>query len=302
LKYFQKEKKYGTIAVIVIMDKECPFDFSKHSSIGCGGFAKTAFFPQSEEEVKELIDRWQDCGEEFLVFGNLTNVLPSDDGTKKQVLCTKKLVGISVDEEKDRVYAEAGVTSGALLRACKKARKSGAEFLIGIPCTVGGALFMNAGAGGTYISEIVESVRVYRAGEIVTLANQDCKYAYKTSIFMERNDVILGGTFRLEKSEESVIAAREKRWLRKRAHLPKGKSMGCVFKNPPNVSAGELIERTGLKGLRIGGAKISEEHANFIINDGKATARQIETLIGIIKNAVFCQYGVTLQEEIRYIT
>jgi UDP-N-acetylmuramate dehydrogenase len=119
---------------------------------------------------------------------------------------------------------------------------------------------------------------------------------------MERDDVILGGTFRLQKSEESVIAAREKRWLRKRAHLPKGKSMGCVFKNPPNVSAGELIDRTGLKGLRIGGAKISEEHANFIINDGKATARQIETLIGIIKNAVFCQYGVTLQEEIRYIT
>ena len=160
---------------------------------------------------------------------------------------------------------------------------------------------MNAGAGGTYLSEIVESVRVYRAGEIVTLSNQDCKYAYKTSIFMERDDVILGGTFRLQKSEESVIAAREKRWLRKRAHLPKGKSMGCVFKNPQGVSAGALIEGAGLKGARVGGAKVSELHANFIINDKNATAEEIRALIHKIKTAVYKTYGVSLEEEIRYI-
>ena len=283
------------------MVRECPFDFSKHSSIGCGGFALEGVYPQSEEEARSILSQWKEEGEAFWTVGNLTNVLPDDNGTKRKVLCTKKMTGILVDGSSDTVYAEAGVNSVNLLRACKKAGKSGAEFLIGIPCTVGGALYMNAGAGGTYISEIVESVRVYRAGEIVTLSANDCKYGYKTSIFMEREDVILGGTFRLEKSEEREISAREKRWLAKRVHLPKGKSMGCVFKNPPDVSAGELIDRTGLKGLRIGGAKVSEEHANFIINDGKATSRQIETLIAIIKNAVFSRYGITLQEEIRYL-
>ena len=284
------------------MEKECPFDFSRHSSIGCGGFAKVAYFPRTENELIEGLAQCKAEGEEFIVVGNMTNVLPSDLGTKKRVFCTKKLVKVCVDEENDSVYAEAGVMSGALLKACKKAGESGVEFLIGIPCTVGGALYMNAGAGGTYVSEIVKSVRVYRAGEVITLSNNDCKYAYKSSIFMEREDVIIGGTFELEKKDEREISAMEKRWLQKRAHLPKGKSMGCVFKNPLNYSAGELIDRTGLKGLRIGGAKISEEHANFIINDGKATARQIETLIGIIKNAVFAQYGIVLQEEIRYIT
>lgn len=282
-------------------ESERPFDFSKHSSVGCGGCARIAFYPHSEEEVRALVSRLKSDGNDYITLGNLTNVLPSDEGVKKAVVSTKKLTRIELSEEENAVYAEAGASSGALLRVLKKAGMSGAEFLIGIPCTLGGALYMNAGAGGKYISEIVESVRVYRAGEILTLSAADCKYSYKNSVFMQTEDIILGGTLRLEKSDEKTVAAREKYWLNKRAHLPKGKSMGCTFKNPDGVGAGELIDRTGLKGLRVGGARVSEEHANFIINDRKATARQIKTLIGIIKNAVFAQYGVTLQEEIRYL-
>ena len=118
---------------------------------------------------------------------------------------------------------------------------------------------------------------------------------------MENGDVIIGAALSLIHADEAEIEAKEKYYDIRRAHLPKGRSMGCVFKNPNGAVAGDLIERSGLKGLRIGGARISNEHANFIINEGNATSKDIETLIGIIKNAVFAQYGVRLEEEIRRI-
>ena len=118
---------------------------------------------------------------------------------------------------------------------------------------------------------------------------------------MGNKDVILGATLRLHKGNDEEMQAQEEYYLSHRMHLPKGKSMGCVFKNPKDAYAGELIERSGLKGLRVGGAKISEAHANFIINEGHATSKDIKTLITLIKNAVRSQYGVCLEEEIRYL-
>ena len=313
MKYFQKRKKYDTIGVNALkenkfsfeyekFDIERPFDFSLHSSIGCGGLAKIAVYPRTEEQLKTLIDGFEKTKKDWIVIGNLTNVLPSDFGTEKMVICTKKLTKMEIFRESATVYAEAGVTSGALLHTLRKESLSGAEFLSGIPCTLGGALYMNAGAGGTYISEIVENVRVYQDGEFLTLPARECEYSYKNSLFMRRKSVIIGATMKLEKSDEKTVVSKEKAWKARRKHLPKGKSMGCVFKNPTDISAGELIEKAGLKGLRVGGAKVSEIHANFIINDGKATAREISTLIELIKNAVFAYCGVVLEEEIEYLT
>ncbi len=279
---------------------ERPFEFSKRSSIGCGGKAKIAFYPRSISEMTELLARLERDGISYCVVGLLTNVLPPDEGTEKVIVCTKKMTGIEISDNK--AFVLSGVTSTELLRACRKTQKSGLEFLTGIPCTLGGALFMNAGAGGTYIAESVESVLVYRSGQTLTLSLRDCKYGYKASVFMENNDVILGGTLRVFDSDEKKIAERERSYRARRMHLPKGKSMGCVFKNPDGGFAGELIERSGLKGLRVGDAKVSELHGNFIINDGKATAKEIRTLISLIKNAVFAQYGIMLKEEIRFLT
>ena len=256
---------------------ERPFDFSLHSSIACGGLAKTAFYPQSEGELTALLSRLDKDEKRWIILGNLTNVLPPDLGTEKVVISTKKLK--KIDAQSNVVYVEAGVSSGALLRALRQEGLSGAEFLTGIPCSMGGALFMNAGVNGRYINEITLSVRVYRKGEIITLPVEECRYAYKTSIFMENDDVILGATFLLEKRDRALVVEKEKEYRARRNRLPKERSMGCVFKNLPNVSAGELIEKAGLKGLRIGGAKVSEIHANFIINDGKATAKEVLTLI-----------------------
>ncbi len=275
-----------------------PFDFSRHSTVGCGGLARIAYFPQTIEECKAQIRALSAQGAPYYVLGNLSNVLPPDEGTDRAIVSTKKLTDIQIG---DYVFVQAGVTSGRLLAVCKKEGLTGAEFLYGIPCTIGGALYMNGGAGGRYIAEIVESVLVLRNGEELLLPVQACGYGYKQSAFMQNGDCILGGYFRLARDSIENIESCTAYYRNRRAHLPTGRSMGCVFKNPEGGFAGDLIERSGLKGFRIGGAKISEEHANFIINDRQATAKDIRALIAIVKNAVYAQYGVRLDEEIRYL-
>ena len=275
---------------------ERPFHFTQHSTIGCGGFAQEAYYPQNEEEVMGLVSAFHG---HWLAVGNLSNVLPSDEGTARTVICSKRLTDIHLVE--DGAFVGAGVTSGALLRYMKRADLSGAEFLAGIPCTLGGILYMNGGAGGKYIAELVKAVRVIRDGRAIELPVEECGYSYKNSVFMQTNDFILGATLRLEKKDVATVEGEIQRWLSKRAHLPRGKSMGCVFKNPLMAPAGILIERAGLKGFRIGGAKVSEIHANFIINDQNATAEDVRALIRLIKDTVYERCGIMLEEEIRYI-
>ena len=282
-----------------LFETEIPFDFKKHSSIGCGGVAEVAFHPKNLEECCRLADLLQKDGFAYTVVGNLTNCLPAER-VKRSLICTKKMTELRLLRD-GRVFAEAGVSSGKLLSFARNENLSGAEFLAGVPCTLGGALYMNAGVRGRYIAEITESVLVYKKGEKIELSDAECAYAYKRSLFMQTEDIILGATLRLEKSERATILQKEKDYLQKRAHLPKGKSMGCVFKNPNGISAGELIENAGLKGKKMGGAYISEEHANFIINDGNATPQDIRDLIVFIKETVLKQNGVLLEEEICYL-
>ena len=277
---------------------ELHFDMARHSTIGCGGKARIAFCPHSVAEMKALLCKLDGDKIPYQVVGNMSNVLPPDGDLQIPLIRTKNLNGVTIGE---RTFAYAGVTSGTLLSMCKRNGKSGVEFLYGIPCVLGGALFMNAGVGGAYIGEIVDEVLVYQKGETKVLSQKDCRYTYKHSVFMEDGSVILGASLRLKDASEEEIQKNEDFFKSRRAHLPKGRSMGCVFKNPAGFSAGELIEKSGLKGLRVGGAYVSEAHANFIINDNAATARDIKTLISLIKNAVQSQYGIKLEEEIRYI-
>lgn len=278
---------------------QAPFDFSKHSTIGCGGMAEIAFYPRSVAETVDLVKKLDRDGVSYRVLGNLSNVLPTDKTSERAVIRLKELREIT--KTQTGVFAYAGASMGTLLTACKNYGKSGVEFLIGIPCTLGGALYMNAGVRGYYIGDIVESVYVLRDGETRLIPVSECGYAYKKSVFMQNNDIILGASLRLKDGTKAEIEERERAFVARRAHLPKGRSMGCVFKNPVGVFAGELIERSGLKGMRIGGAKISEIHGNFILNEDGATSAEIKDLIMLIKNAVFAQYGVRLEEEIRYL-
>ena len=172
---------------------EKDFDFSKRSTIACGGFAPVAIYPQTVDECKTLLQYLKEDDLPYVVVGNLSNVLPCSGIYNKVVVCTKRLRNMLYEKE---IFVEAGITSGAFLRACKIQGLSGGEFLTGIPCTLGGALYMNAGVNGRYIAEIVESVDVYRDGKIIKISQSECEYAYKKSVFMQNNDVILGATLR----------------------------------------------------------------------------------------------------------
>ena len=277
--------------------KEIPFDFAKHSSIGCGGKANVGFYPKTIAELVAIVKGLEESKIPFYVLGNLTNVLPCDGACKKVIISTNKMLW-----DKQSAFIPVGVSSAKLLKYCEENQLSGAEFLDGIPCTLGGALYMNAGVNGKYIAEIVDKVLIYREGETYELSQKDCGYAYKQSVFMDDKSVILGARLNFTPSNKEKIQCARELYQKRRAHLPKGKSMGCVFKNPTHVSAGELIDNAGLKGLRIGGAKVSEVHANFILNDNHATAQDIRALIGVMKKVVFAKYKIRLEEEIRYLT
>ena len=278
-------------------DVEVPFSFALHGSMGVGGNALGCVYPKTIEELQTLVNALQEDKIPFLVLGNLTNVLPCDEPIEKIVVCTKKMIGERADEN----FFPAGISAAKLLFICQRDKKSGVEFLDGIPCTLGGALFMNAGVNGKYMSDVVESVDIYKDGKVQTLCNADCKFAYKQSVFMDGQSVILGAKLALKNATTEEIISLRQAYKDRRKHLPKGKSMGCVFKNVCDVSAGKLIEEAGLKGLRVGGAVVSSEHANFIINDNHATAKDVATLIKIIKNAVYSKHNIRLEEEIRYL-
>lgn len=277
---------------------EAPFSFAAHSAIGCGGAARAAFYPPDSDRLLFLVDKFRREGVPFVVLGNLSDVLPSDGGYDGAVILTTRMRETVFG---DTAFAQAGVTAKAFLDECVRRGKTGAEFLAGIPCTIGGATFMNAGAGGKYIADILESALVYREGKIRTVPKEECGFSYKRSAFMQDGSVILGASFRLEDADGKAAEGKIAEALRARRGQPKGRTMGCVFKNPPGDFAGRLIDRAGLKGLRVGGAVISEEHANFIVNVKGATSADVRALINLAKNAVFAQYGVELEEEIRYI-
>ena len=277
-----------------ILMKDC--DFKQISTIGVGGVCK-AVFPRSFTELIDVIEQCNRLGLPVKVLGNLSNVLPPEREGKTVFVMTRLLRGLTFGESP---LVHAGVTSGELLKACRENGKGGAEFLAGIPCTIGGAAYMNAGVSGRYFADVVRSVVVYEDGALKTYLKEECDYSYKHSRFMS-GGVILGVILDLKDASEEEIVERTGWYLQRRKRLPKGRSMGCIFKNPEGCFAGELIENAGLKGLRQGGAVVSSEHANFIINDGEATVADVKRLIAKIKRAVYDQSGVRLEEEICYL-
>ncbi len=283
------------------LNVECErnFDMAKASTIRVGGKAAFAFFPKSIKELIRLSDVLDAADIPFLVLGKMSNVLPPDEYLEKPIVFTKKLTSIEFSKT---VFVEAGVTTGALLKECVKHSKTGAEFLAGIPCTIGGAAYMNAGASGKYVSDIIKRVLVYQQKKLRLLPKNACGYAYKESRFMEDEGIILGVEFSLDDGIKDNILENIRYVLKSREWLPKGYSMGCVFKNPLGSCAGRLIDGAGLKGLRIGKAVVSDIHANFIINEGGATTNDIKQLIAIVKNAVYAQYKIELEEEIRILS
>lgn len=273
-----------------------------HSTMRVGGIAKRACFPDTVEDLCKAVWECSMENEKFIIVGNCSNIVFPDEGYNGTVIFTYKLKGITV--EGTRLTALCGEKLTAVAKAAADASLAGLEFAYGIPGTVGGGVFMNAGAYGGEIKDCLSSVRVLDLnGEISMLPAESLELGYRHSLLMEKDLFVLDATFDLVRGDREQIKSKNEENMRKRSDkqpldMP---SCGSAFKRPEGHYAGALIEQCGLKGFSIGGAQVSEKHAGFIVNTGDATAADIENLIKHIQNTVFENTGVTLTPEIRIL-
>ena len=271
-------------------------NMSDKTSLFVGGNARYYVCPDSAHAVIECINVALKSGIPYKIIGNGTNLLVSDKGYNGLIVRTKNLCGVLLD--KGEIIALCGTPLSKLVNFVSGCGRTGAEGLIGIPATVGGALAMNAGAFGYSMSDYVSEITCVSRGETVRHTKSECGFGYRTSAFKGNGEFIVSAKFRFPKRKTPVkndfYGAR---WERQ----PSGRTCGSVFKNPTGDFAGRLIESAGLKGVAVGGARVSEKHANFIITEDGATSRDVYDLIAKIKTVVFSKFGVRLKEEVEYL-
>lgn len=274
------------------------------STFGIGGNAAFFVVPNNIPSAKEILSILYELKERYIVVGNASNLLFSDQGFDGAVISTKSLCSLS--EENGMLTADCGVMLPRLSSYCAEKGYTGFEGLCSIPATAGGAIRMNAGAFGCEISDRLVSVSVYspESNKTVTKSKEECGFSYRHSAVADENEIILEARFIPETGKTADILAKIDINRQKRAkNQPTGvRSAGSYFKKPnAEKSAGELIELCGLKGKRIGGAAVSEKHGNFIINEKSARAKDVLALAKLVKETVFQKTGVILSEEVLYI-
>jgi UDP-N-acetylmuramate dehydrogenase len=262
-----------------------------------GGPADITIEPATSEELRALLAYFRSIDCPCIILGNGSNVLVSDDGFRGAAIRLDPGFA-SVAVEHNVVTAGAGLRLAAFVDACIRNGLAGAEMLAGIPGTLGGAIIMNAGAWGGQISDHLLDVTVLRDGAVAVLPKEACGFGYRRSAL--RCDVVLGARFRFPAGDPDAMAARRKELLQQRnlAQPTRLPNAGSIFRNPPGEYAARLIDRCGLKGLRSGGAEVSPQHANFIVNTGSATSGDVLDLIRQIRSAVHEQTGIALELEI----
>ncbi len=276
---------------------------ARHTTFRIGGPVSALFLPRGEEEATEILRASHELGIRPLILGNGSNLLFSD---APMDLIVVSLRGLKTIEEKGETVLVAG--AGALLRSLAEAAAerslTGLEFAHGIPGTVGGGVYMNAGAYGGEIRDIFVSARVLTpAGRIRVKSGEELDFSYRHSRLMESGETLLSATFRLQRGEESAIRERMAELMQKRMEKqPLDKpSGGSTFKRPKEGFAAAMIDGAGLKGYGFGGARVSEKHAGFVVNEGGATAEDVlKTMRGVIRR-VEEVYGVTLEPELRLV-
>ncbi len=280
---------------------------SRHTSIGVGGIADAVVWPERSEELSRIINFLRQFQIPFIPIGNGTNLIVKDGGYKGAVISMLSMNSISLAErgrEQVLLHAGAGATLSEIVLLTEKRAFSGMEFCAGIPGSVGGAVRMNAGAYGSEIKDIVESVKLMiTKGEILESRKDDLKFTYR-NLDISEGTVIVGASFLLAKGDREQIHARINEILRKRKnkHPLEYRNAGSIFKNPNGgIPAGRIIDESGLKGTQIGEAKISEKHGNFIVNLGNAKASDIIALIDMIKTKVKNERGIALQTEVMIV-
>lgn len=275
----------------------------KHTTFKTGGNADFWVMPKSTSEIKSICSFCKENSIPLTVFGKGSNVIVSDNGIEGVVLSTALLDNIELTDN-TTVYCEAGAVLTNLCLFALKNKLSGLEFAYGIPGSVGGAVFMNAGAYGGEIKDSVISATVLtKDGEIKTITKNEMCLGYRTSIFKTDSSVVLSAKFALNKADPAEIKAKMEDFMqRRRLKQPlEFGSAGSTFKRPEGYFAGALIEEAHLKGFTIGDAQVSEKHAGFVINKGNAKSADILFLIKHIQKTVFEKSGVNLEPEVIFI-
>lgn len=274
-----------------------------HTYFKIGGPAQVLIEVRSVEEIEKIIKKANKAKVKYYIIGNGTNLLVEDQGIDAII--------IKISEDFDRVkiegelvYAQAGITLTNLSKKVARAALSGLEFASGIPGTLGGAIFMNAGAYGGEMRDVVKYVRVLtEAGEIKEIYNNHLEMGYRTSIVRDKNYIVLEVCLALKKGNKEEIFSKIKELDKKRTSkqplsMP---SAGSTFKRPDGHYASKLIDDAGLKGVRFGDAQVSPKHSGFVVNCGEATCRNVLDLVAFIKKVVKDKYDVMLEREVRIL-
>ena len=275
---------------------------AKHTSFKIGGGAEVMAFPRNPRELSEILkaSALLDCKPAILGAG--TNVLAPDGGIRGLVICLKDCMDGMEKLEGNRIRVAAGVTMTRAAVFAANLGLSGLEFAHGIPGTVGGGVYMNAGAYGGEIVQVCESVSVMdMAGDLRERSNEEMRFSYRHSVLEEEGGIVVSAVFRLSPMEPEQIKAKMKELQGKRSasqplDLP---SAGSAFKRPVGGYAAALIDEAGLKGYQVGGAAISTKHAGFAVNLGGATAEDVKNLLSQVSDKVFDKSGIRLEPEVR---
>ncbi len=267
-----------------------------------GGPADALAKPRTREQLQEILRFCSRYQVPFFILGQGANVLIADEGVPGVVIqlhrCCHELVS-----ERTRVYAGTGRLLSDLVFFCETHGLAGLELLSGIPGTVGGALRMNAGAFGREIGDKVETIEAFdKTGRLMTISKKEAGFGYRRADGIQ-DKILLGAWLQLESGDPETLRQTRETILQRRAEKQplEYPSCGSVFKRPPGDYAGRLIEAAGLKGFRIGNAQVSEKHANFIVNLGNATARDIFNTIQAVQEKVYQQFGVWLELEVKLV-
>ena len=277
---------------------------SQHTTFRIGGKADYFVAPKTKGQIKELIDYCKQEGISYYLIGNGSNLLVGDKGFRGVIIQIDRAFGEITFLDEETVKAEAGVMLSKLAAEVADKGLTGFEFASGIPGTLGGAVYMNAGAYGGEIKDcIVSALILDENNEMKTLSKEELQLAYRNSIVAKKGYTVLEAVFHFEKGEKEAILAKmaELNAQRREKQPLNFPSAGSTFKRPEGYFAGKLIMDAGLRGFRVGGAMVSEKHCGFVVNVENSTAKDVVTLMDEVDRIVFEKFGVHLEPEVRFL-
>jgi len=277
------------------------FPMSRFTWLRVGGNAKFAIYPSSIQQLTGLISFLSQMGYPWIVLGEGSNTIILDEGIEKAVIITKKMKAIEI-KDSGEIVAEAGANMGTIMNQSVRKGFAGFEFAAGIPGTIGGGVFMNAGANDAEIKDVIKKVWLLIDGKEEVVSRRELNFEYRKSNLPE-SAVVMKALIKLDQGDRKLSESKVKDYLDKRNKTQpiKMSNTGSIFKNPDSIAAGKLIEELGLKGYEIGGAQISELHGNFIINRGSAKASEVLKLIDVAKENAYKSRGIILEPEVRIL-